>query len=71
VDHLHDLVAFRAEEDTESTTVGGLITEWAGHVPQPGEAIEKDGIRVEVLAGNELRVDQVRVSRVEPRPDAA
>jgi CBS domain containing-hemolysin-like protein len=71
VDHLHDLVAFRAEEDTESTTIGGLITEWAGHVPQPGEAVEKDGIRVEVLAGNELRVDQVRVSRVVEKSDAA
>jgi putative hemolysin len=71
VDHLHELVAFRAEEDTESTTVGGLITEWAGHVPQPGEAVQKDGIRVEVLAGNELRVDQVRVSRVVEKSDAA
>jgi CBS domain containing-hemolysin-like protein len=71
VDHLHDLVSFRAEEDTESTTIGGLITEWAGHVPQPGEKVEKDGIRVEVLAGNELRVDQVRVSRVDEKSDAA
>jgi CBS domain containing-hemolysin-like protein len=71
VDHLHELVSFRAEEDTESTTVGGLITEWAGHVPQPGESVEKDGIRVEVLAGNELRVEQVRVSRLSEKTDAA
>jgi putative hemolysin len=63
VDHLQDLVDFRAPEDTESTTVGGLVTEWLGHVPHVGEVVERDGIRIEVLAGNELRVEQVRVSR--------
>ena len=55
---------FRPEEDTESTTVGGLVAEWVGHVPQVGEAVEHGGIRVEVLAGNERRVEQVRISRV-------
>lgn len=64
VDHLHDLVEFRKPEDAESTTVGGLVTEWLGYVPEPGEAIEREGVRIEVLAANELRVDQVRISRV-------
>lgn len=65
VDHLDELLEFRAPEGTESTTVGGLVTEWMGHVPTPGESIERDGIRIEVLAANELRVDQVRISKVE------
>lgn len=69
VDHLHDLVEFRATDETESTTVGGLVTEWMGRVPLPGESVEKEGIRMEVLASNELRVDQVRVSKVEPAPN--
>ena len=30
VDHLRDLLDFKATEDTESTTVGGLVTEWMG-----------------------------------------
>lgn len=64
VDRLHELLGFRPPEETESTTIGGLITEWLGHVPRVGEAIERDGIRFEVIAGNELRVDQVRVSKV-------
>ena len=64
LDRLQDLLNFRPEEDTESTTVGGLITEWLGHVPQPGEAVERGGIRIEVLAGNERRVGEVRISRV-------
>ncbi len=67
LDRLHDLLNFRPEDDTESTTVGGLVTEWLGHVPQVGEAVERGGIRVEVLAGNERRVAEVRVSRI-PKP---
>jgi putative hemolysin len=66
VDHLNDLLEFRAREDTESTTVGGLVTEWMGRVPEVGDAVERGGIRIEVLAANELRVDQVRISKAEP-----
>jgi putative hemolysin len=72
VDRLQELLNFRPEEDTESTTIGGLMTEWLGHVPQVGEAVERGGIRIEVLAGNERRVDEVRLSRAEtPSPVGA
>jgi putative hemolysin len=64
LDRLQELLNFRPDEDTESTTVGGLVAEWLGHVPQVGESIERDGMRVEVVAGNERRVEQVRISRV-------
>jgi magnesium and cobalt exporter, CNNM family len=60
---LSDLLDFHAQEDTESTTVGGLITEWLGHVPAAGEEAERDGISIKVLAANHLRVDQVRVAK--------
>jgi magnesium and cobalt exporter, CNNM family len=63
LDRLGDLLGFRPEEDTESTTVGGLVTEWLGHVPAVGEEIERDGINIKVLAANNLRVDQVRVAK--------
>lgn len=65
LDHLGDLLGFHAPAETESTTVGGLVTEWTGRVPQAGDSIERDGIRIEVLSANELRVDQVRISRFE------
>src|SRR5580698_7465772 len=64
LDRLRELLEFRPPEDTESTTIGGLITEWLGHVPHIGEVVERDGIRLEVLAGDELKVEQVRVSKV-------
>jgi len=68
LDRLQELLGFRPPEETESTTIGGLVTEWLGHVPRVGETIERDGIRIEVLAGNELKVEQVRISKVEPQP---
>jgi putative hemolysin len=64
VDRLQDLLKFRPGDETESTTVGGLVTEWLGRVPVVGETVERDGIRIDVLAGNELRVEQVRLSRL-------
>src|ERR1700709_756026 len=44
LDHLHDMFEFRVEDATESTTVGGLVTEWLGHVPAVGEVVERDGL---------------------------
>lgn len=65
VDRLEELLHFRPAEEPESTTVGGLVMEWLGRVPQAGERVEQQGIKIEVLASNDLRVEQVRVSRAE------
>lgn len=63
LDRLPDLLHYTHEDHTESTTIGGLITEWLGHVPVAGEKVERNGIMIEVLAANNLRVDQVRVAK--------
>jgi len=64
LDRVSDLLeTFHREDDIESTTVGGLVSEWLGRVPKPGEKVERDGLRVEVLASDDLRVEQVRLSR--------
>lgn len=60
---LEELIGFRTNGETESTTIGGLVSEWLGHVPKAGETVERGGVRVEILASNELRVEQVRVSK--------
>jgi putative hemolysin len=65
LDRLEELLEFHPAEEPESTTVGGLVMEWLGRVPQPGERVEQQGIRIEVLASNDLRVEQVRVSKAE------
>ena len=68
---LEDLLDFNAPESTESTTVGGLVTEWLGHVPSAGEETSRDGILIKVLSADKRRVDQVRVSKVEHPSEAA
>jgi putative hemolysin len=60
---LADMLDYHAEGEIESTTIGGLIMEWLGRVPKPGETIERDGIRAEVLASDDMRVAQVHLSR--------
>jgi putative hemolysin len=61
---IYDLLAsFHPAEDIESTTVGGLVSEWLGHVPRAGEFVDRDGVRIEVLASDDLRVGQVRISK--------
>jgi putative hemolysin len=64
IGRLEDLLDFHSDHGTESTTVGGLITEWLGHVPAVGEETERDGISIKVLAATNRRVDQVRVAKV-------
>jgi putative hemolysin len=71
VDNLRELLEFRPGENTESTTVGGLVIEWLGHVPQKGECVEREGIRLEVVAGNDLRVEKVRISKVNDEKNGA
>jgi CBS domain containing-hemolysin-like protein len=66
VDRVPALVrSFHREEDIESTTVGGMVSEWLGRVPKAGETVDRDGVRVEILASDELRVEQVRLSKSE------
>ncbi|CAN5567467.1 hemolysin family protein [soil metagenome] len=64
-----DPTALRLPEHYESTTIGGLVSEIAGHIPLPGEVVEEDGLRLEVLASTDRRVDRVRVSLANPQDD--
>ena len=65
---LADMLGYKAEEDIESTTIGGLMMEWLGRVPKARETIERDGIRAEVLASDDMRIEQVHLSRVPEAP---
>jgi putative hemolysin len=61
-----DPTALRLPEHYESTTLGGLVSEIAGHIPLPGEVVEEDGLRLEVLASTDRRIDRIRVSLIPP-----
>lgn len=62
VARIGELVEFHGDGEIESSSVGGLVTEWLGYVPRAGEVVERDGVRIEVLASDERRVEKVRIS---------
>jgi CBS domain containing-hemolysin-like protein len=70
-DRLGDLAGEPLDMDGnyEATTVGGLVSEAAGHIPEAGEIVmlEPAGLRVEVVASNGRRVERVRVFPVAGR----
>lgn len=61
IDLLEKLLGVHPEEK-EATTVAGLVSELAGHIPKAGEVFQENGLRFEVLESTERRVDRVRVS---------
>ena len=65
-----DAPELRLSGHYESTTLGGLVSEIAGHIPLPGEVVEEDGLRLEVLASTDRRIDRIHVSLNHPSPAA-
>jgi len=61
LDLLEKILGFRPDEK-EATTIAGLVSELAGHIPKAGEVFEEDGLRFEVLESTERRVERVRVT---------
>ena len=52
----------------ESDTLGGFIYNMLGKVPAPGEAIEVEGVRMQVVNVDDRRIGKVHVSRVAHSP---
>jgi len=65
VDQLGDLFGEPIELDKpyEATTLGGLVSEIEGRIPLPGEVVllESAGVRVEVVASTDRRVERLRL----------
>jgi CBS domain containing-hemolysin-like protein len=68
VDQLPDLFGEQdglsdLDEAYEATTLGGLVSEKEGRIPLPGEVVLLDqaGLRVEVVASTDRRVERLRV----------
>jgi len=55
-----------ALEAVEATTFAGLVHNWFGYVPKPGESLERDGLKVEVLEATPRRVVRLRVATLAP-----
>ncbi|MBN1192385.1 MAG: HlyC/CorC family transporter [Coriobacteriia bacterium] len=63
IDDFNDLLG--TDIELEADSIGGLFVELAGHIPQPGEELEVEGVRITVRD-----VDGTRVRRLHVRPRA-
>ncbi len=61
---LRDIFDLRLDEK-DTATVGGLVSAMAGRIPLPGEVIEDDGLRFEILESTARKVEKVRVTRAQ------
>ena len=66
VGRLQDLFDVRLD-GRDAATVGGLVSAMAGRIPQPGEVIEDEGLRFEILESTDRKVEKVRVCRSQPK----
>lgn len=53
-------------EDEDFTTIAGMVTTEAGHVPKVGEKLNIRGLDIEVLRGDEKKLTLLRLRRAGP-----
>jgi CBS domain containing-hemolysin-like protein len=55
--------AVGVDGEYEATTLGGLVSEIEGRIPLPGEVVllEDSGLRIQVVASTDRRVDRLRI----------
>jgi CBS domain containing-hemolysin-like protein len=65
VDRISDLLGepVEVDEEYEAKTLGGLVSEIEGRIPLPGEVVllEQAGLRIQVVASTDRRVERLRV----------
>ena len=66
---LFDIDILSNEEEGNYHTIGGFVIESLGKIPQSGEYFSSDGLRVEVVDMDSIRIDKVLVSQLPPPPD--
>lgn len=65
VDLLDDLFGVRPE-DHEAITVAGLVSELMGRIPHPGEHVDHEGLRFEVLNSTDRSIERLRICALKP-----
>jgi CBS domain containing-hemolysin-like protein len=70
IDHVEELlgVQFGDKADEAVTTIAGLLSHVSGKVPAPGDKVDLEGFRFEVLEANQRKVLRLRIRK---KPTAA
>ncbi len=66
IEKLEELLSVEIDPERagEATTIAGLLNHVAGHVPRPGEVVDTDGLRFEILEANQRKVLRLRARRL-------
>ena len=56
-------------ESHDAASVGGLVSELMGRIPEPGATVESEGLRFEVLDSTDRRIERVRISLAQGAPE--
>jgi CBS domain containing-hemolysin-like protein len=72
LDELNERLGLRLPTDEDYTTLGGLVLNELGHLPQPGETLRRDGLEFTVLSvqGRAIRRLLIRLLPATPDPAA-
>ena len=65
-DELEEITGLVVPDDGPYETLGGLVMAELGRIPAVGDAVEVEGVRLEVERMAGRRVEQLRVRRAEP-----
>lgn len=65
LEHLQETLGISLDS-RGATTLAGLVHTWFGYVPKPGESLERDGLRIQVLEATPRRVVRLRVQVLPP-----
>jgi putative hemolysin len=65
IDHVEDLlgIEFGDQADEAVTTIAGLLSHVSGKVPAPGDKVDIEGYRFEVLEANQRKVLRLRIRK--------
>lgn len=66
IEKLEEMLSIEVDPERtgDATTIAGLLNHLAGHVPRPGEVVETDGLRFEILEANQRKVLRLRARRL-------
>lgn len=69
LDELNRRLGLSLPEDQEFDTIGGLVFHELGRIPEVGEELTYDGVKIRVLDASRRRIDRVAIEVVKPQEE--
>jgi putative hemolysin len=69
IEDVEDTLDIQFEEDDDFGTLGGFVHKHLGRLPKKGDAFEAEGVRVEIIEVERLRIRKLLVTRLPPPED--